>query len=326
MRSVFIPSRGDPITFRLVMYFFQTVWKDEVDKLYVNVNSSCEKEVIDYIESFCKDPKVVFSYDDHFLDHGNSLTKMFKQGNEEFIGFMEDDSLVYKKGAVDKHFKYIESGGYDAVGVLRWSCSGELIDRGREIFKLYEYKYGPGGWFWPCFFFAKRSDIAKTELNFCGKNFKKGENIEPLSWTPEMNLASDTFVYFSMQMRALNLRFLDIPTPCDVTDPSFSWVHTTSLSSPMEYILLDKDGYAVARRKSETKFKAPEFVPSDLGEITKKFAWMTLCLEKFWDEFDKIRDFRDVYKDSMERYIDKFSFDKGQIRRYVDSYKISLGI
>jgi len=78
MRAALLPSRGDPITLRLVFHYFETVWQDEVDKLYINVNSTCEPEVIEYIKKFTTHPKVVFSYDDHNLDHGGSLTKMFK--------------------------------------------------------------------------------------------------------------------------------------------------------------------------------------------------------------------------------------------------------
>jgi hypothetical protein len=323
MRSALIPSRGDPITLRLVFHYFETVWQDEVDKLYINVNSPCEKPVIDFIEKFTKHPKVVFSYDDHSLDHGGSLTKMFHQGEEEYIAFMEDDSLVYKKGEVDKHFKFLENNQYDAIGVLRWSCTGEMIDRGRTMFNLWDPKYQAGGWFWPCFYFGKRSDIAKSDLNFCGKKWKAGEIIDGLGWQLPVDIDSDTFVNFSIQMRALGLCFLEIPTPCDVTDPGFGWVHTTSLSSPMDYILTDEEDVPLSLRHGKSAHK---FLPqiSDTYELEKKFAWMKTCLEKF--DYSEIKDFSDAYAGAIEKAISRFNMNRTNITNYVNSYKNALGL
>jgi len=318
-RAALLPSRGDPITLRLVWHYFETVWQDEVDKLYLNVNTPCEKSVVDFIQKFTKHPKVVFSYDDHSLDHGGSLTKMFKQGTEEFIVFIEDDSLIYKKGVLDAHFKYIEAGGFDGVGALRWSCSGPLVDRGREIFGLRDAKYDPGGWFWPCFFFAKRSDLNKTDLNFCGKHWKRGEFIEPMGWYSPEDMDSDTFVWMSIQLRALGLRFMEIPTPCDL---GTGWVHLTTLSSPMEYLLTDDNDCPIALRHGKSAYKASP-VLAETGEFNKKVAWMKICLEKF--DYSEIKEFRDVYEKAIERAIDRFSANRNNIENFRKEYKNALG-
>ncbi len=322
-RCVLIPSRGDPITLRLVFHYFETIWQDEVDKLYLNVNSTCEPEVIKFIEKFTKHPKVVFSYDDHSLDHGGSLTKMFKQGSEDHIAFFEDDSLVYRKNEVNRHFEFIEKSGYDAGGALRWSCSGELIDRAREWFHLEAFQYGPGGWFWPCFFFAKRSDVTKTDLNFCGHNWKIGDKIPPMQWVAPSPLDADTFVWFSMQMRALGLRFFEIPTPDDVTNQGFGWVHTTSLSSPMESLLTDDDGCPIALRKHPSYHIVKPTCAAG-GELEKKMGWMRLCLEKF--DYSEIQSFKDVYERAITRAISAFALSESNINNFKSLYKNALGI
>jgi hypothetical protein len=319
MRAALLPSRGDPITLRLVFHYFETVWQDEVDKLYINVNSNCEPAVIDYIKKFTTHPKVVFSYTDHQTDHGLSLTEMFKQGTEDHIMFVEDDSFIYRKGEVNFHFDLIEKGGYDAGGCMRWSCSGELIDRARTIFNLQDFKYGPGGFFWPCFFFAKRKDLDKTNLNFCGHHWDAGENIEALSWITPVPIDSDTFVWMSMQMRALGLRFFELPTPNDVTNPAFSWVHTTSLSSPMEYL-----DCPVSLRKGKSAYKVIPTYGADTGELEKKMAWMRICLDKF--DYSDIKEFRDVYEKAINKAISRFGAKEENINGFRDAYKNALGL
>jgi len=249
---------------------------------------------------------------------------MFNQGTEEYIVFIEDDSFIYKKGVLDEHFKILEGGAYGVIGAPRWSCTGELIDRAKDYFNLHDFKYEVGGWFWPCFCFAKRSDLDKTDLNFCGKHWEAGEYLAPLQWTTPTPLDSDTFVWMSMQLRGLGLMCLEIDTPNDVTNPAFGWVHTTSLSSPMEYLFTDDDDCPVSLRKHKSYHKVEPTYAADTVELEKKMAWMKICLEKF--DYSEIKEFRDIYEKAINKAITKFNCNETQINNFINAYKGALGL
>ncbi len=328
-RCALIPSRGDPITFRLVMYFYEKIWHDEVDKLYINVNSQIDPVVVDFMRKYCtKFPNVVFTHSTNALDHGGSITKMFHESTEDNIVLMEDDSFVYGHGMVDKYFQMIEANAVDACGSLRGCCSGEITDRGKLYFELWDEKFAGGElWFWPCFFFCKRSDLLKTDLNFCGKGWKPGEYIAPLQWTTPMEVCGDTMVYMSMQLRALKLRFHDFPNPYLVGSPDYQWTHTNSLSSFIESMLTDDNDYPLAFRKTARPPVVKETVLiGDPGEYERKFAWMTMALEKFWDEFEEIKEFRDLYKKGIYKYAERFGFNWGRIEEMKGRYHDAIGL
>ena len=328
-RCALLPSRGDPITFRLVLYFFEKIWNDEVDKLYVNVNSQIDPTIVDFIRKYAtKNPKVVFTHSSHSLDHGGSITKMFHESTEDNIVLVEDDSFVYGHGMFDKYFRMIEANAIDVAGSLRGCCSGGIIDRGTQYFELWDPKYAGGNiWFWPCFFFVKRSDLLKTDLNFCGRGWKPGEYIKPLQWTPLSEECGDTMVYMSMQLRALKLRFYDFPNPGDVGNPEYQWTHTCSLSSFIESMLTDDNDYPLAFRKIARPYPVIETqLIGDVSEYERKFAWMTICLRKFWDEFEEIKEFRDLYKKGMEKYAARFNFNQGRIESLAATFSGAIGL
>ena len=340
MRVALLPTRGDPFGMRLVFHFFENIWADEVDKLFILVNSTIETEVVDYIKKFTTHPKVTFRCINHPMDHGPALTEMFKHSGEETVVFYEDDAIIFKKGLVDQYCKYIEAGAFDCVGSLRWSCSGNVIDRVRQYFNLWDDKYLVGGHYWPCFFFARRSDIAKTELNFKGNNFKAGEYIKPLQWTTGEDVSTDTFCYFSWEMRALGLKFLDVEqyhgnsgdlqayeTKSFLFDGTCGWLHNGTLSSAIEDILTNEKNIPLAYRKREgmpeTKY---ERMPAEKEEMERRLSWHKLAFDGFKDKCDEIAEFRDLYGKAIEKYINIFNLDRNRIEKSIRVYKELIGL
>jgi len=339
-RIALLPSRGDPFTLMLTWYFFENVWQDEVDKLLINVNSPEEIEVVNFIKKYTAHPKVVFSYTDHPTDHGPALTKMFKESTGEIVVFVEDDSIIFKKGLVDQYCKSIEEKTTDCVGSLRWCCTGELIDRERVMFGLLDDKYLPGGNFWPCFFFARRSDLAKTNLHFAGKNWKAGEHIEAVHWITPVDIASDTFVWMSMQLRDLGLKFTEVEqyhgnsgdigcyeNKTFLFDGNCGWLHNGTLSSAIEDILTDDNDIPLARRKdsSAAKYQALT-MPAEKEELERRLSWGLLAYRQFKDKFDDIAEFRDLYGKAIEKYINRFNLDRNRIDRSIKIYKELIGL
>lgn len=340
-RVALLPSRGEPFTLMLTYHFFEEVWQDEVDKLYVYVNSLEEMEVVDFIRKFTtRNPKVLFSYTDHPTDHGPSLTKMFKETDEDIVILIEDDSIIFKKGVVDRYCREIETGEYDCVGSLRWSCGLSLIKVVTDRFGLHEFKYQQGGHYWPCFFFAKRSDLEKTDLYFAGRNYKKGEYVEHLDWTVAEDVSADTLGWMSQQLRALGLRFHDVEQyhgnlddinayrrKTFLFDGECPWLHNGTLSSVIEDIFTDDHGVPLAFRKApDTPFLVPDHMTAEKGEMERRLSWALLAVDRFWDECEEIAEFRNLYKKAIEKYVAKFSLSMGRIILGVNIYKELIGL
>lgn len=270
-RAAILPFPGDPFLLNYWLHFFDTVWGDEVDKLYVYLNSPIEKPVVDYIRSLCASrPKINFTYEDHQIEHGDVINRTLDLVTEELVMLVEDDGFIFKKGMVDRCFGYLESGDYDIVGSKRGSCSIEILTRAKQLWGLdYAGEGDQGCNFWPNFFFTKKSTLIATDRNFAARSWKKGEEIVALSRPGDPYLAQgdpavgDTFVNTSLQLQAAfpQERIKYIPqyhgSPDDLEHSSRSynifdglapWCHIGSLSSGVGGILQDGHGRALTRR------------------------------------------------------------------------------
>jgi len=165
---------------------------------------------------------------------------------EDLIILIEDDFFIFTPGKVNECFQKIEVDGCDAIGSPRGSCGKEIWVASKKKYNLDYSAYGDvGPNFWPTGFFCKRSDLLKTDLNFASKTFVPGEYSKELDHTfAEIN-HGDTFVWGSIQLRALGLRFQNIPQfhmsptePQDKQNKVMNWkdgepsyIHVGSLSS-----------------------------------------------------------------------------------------------
>lgn len=261
-RAAFLPSPIDPFVLLYFLKYFYSVWQDEVDKLYVCLNSDVEEEVVYELLRLLKHPKIVVSYHDHILGHGKAINLMLDQCSEDNIVLLEDDSIIFKKGIVNKYFSMIESGEYDLIGSPRMSCSLKLANELAKEFNLdYEGFGDKGPNFWPCFLWIKKSDLLKTDCEF--------GNTE---W-------GDTFVWSSIQLRRMGLRVLEIPQyhlkPDDqqyqndklsIFDGKCGYMHIGSLSSGTENTILDSFGKPL---KERTKNVPPVKLKTNLTEMEK---------------------------------------------------------
>src|SRR3990167_634912 len=180
-RAAFIPTPADPFLLKLWFSFYPR-WMDEIDRLYVYVNSDSPKKVIEYVEGIVNSyPKTFFIYIDHQIEHGEALRQMVQLATEDYIMFVEDDAFIFKSGQVNKCFERIKSGEVDAVGSKRGSCSLWLYQRASEKWGIDNSGLGDNGPnFWPNFFFAKREDLLKVS-NFGARHWKEGEPVRTLN-------------------------------------------------------------------------------------------------------------------------------------------------
>jgi glycosyltransferase involved in cell wall biosynthesis len=215
--------------------------------MYILFNNEMENDYVGELADILrKDPKVSFLYQPFSVGHGEAIRQLLQISMGEYLMLLEDDGFIFTPGVVDKYFRKIEEGHSDIIGSPRRSCSQEIWDRSQEVYNLdYSGVGDKGPNFWPNFFFCKREHLLKTDQNFGSTVFKAGEYNDQLSYRFVEDNAGDTFVWASIQLRAMGLRIEEIQqhhsSPTELKDRDMRWnnwqngrptyIHAGSLSS-----------------------------------------------------------------------------------------------
>lgn len=327
-RAALLPTPGDPILLNYWLNNFEKYWIDEVDHLYIYINTTADQEAIDYMrERINRTPKTSQILATFQVQHGDCIDKLLSICQEEYVMLCEDDSYIFKHGKVNDCFQRIESGEYDIVGSKRASCSTEITDTATQLWGLDNSGYGDSGVnFWPCFLFSKKETLLKTDRDFKAKSWQKGETIIPLNHICEDYCVGDTFVNTSLQLRAMDLRFWYEQqyhgSPHDIEQELrkewlfngiSSWTHAGSLSS----------GFGGALKKNA--IINPDLVKTDGERLEweRRIQWWQIFLNSA--ETDKIKQIRDEYEEGINRVIYTFKLSKSNIKRRIYIYK-ELGL
>jgi hypothetical protein len=247
-RAVFLSSGGDPFISLLVIKLWQEHWRDEIDTFYVCYNNHAGVP-LDVVKEFnariIDDPKIQLIYHPRGIGNGMPITEMTQIAREDLVMLLEDDGFIFSSGIFNECFQRIEKDQCDAVGSPRGSCGIEIWNAAQKKYNLDYSGYGDvGPNYWPNFFFCKRSDLLRTDLNFASKTWQAGEYSKELDHTfTEIN-HGDTFVWACVQLRYLGIRFFNVPqyhaNPFDIDhadnytnlfDNKARWVHGGSLSA-----------------------------------------------------------------------------------------------
>ena len=320
-RSVFLSAGGDPFIGLFTHYLFKKYWYGEADKFYVCLNnhSGVPKEVIkEYITDLVDDPKVELIYHPRGIGNGMPITEMVKICTEDLVMLLEDDGYIFTPGKVNQYFQMIESDLTDAIGSPRFSCAEEIAEVSAKKYNLDYSGYGDKGpnW-WPNFFFVKRTDLLRTDLNFGSIQFKPGDYCKELDHTFKEIAHGDTFVYACMQLRALGLRFSTCPQfhadPFEIESKGKKemnwvegkpfWLHGGSLSASWNGYLSGQ----VPDIQSEINAK----------EIESRVAFWTIAS----DVVEGFDDFKKQYKQGIENLIVNANLDRKRINEKVTLYK-----
>ena len=128
-RCAFLPSIGDPILSLLWIRQYKKNFRDFLNTLYVIINSGLEQEVKEFTKRRFEDSEAkVISIEPDTITHGGALKELFNNSYEELILLIEDDCFVLSSTAVDRCFRYIETGEFDLVGSPRHSCAVEISE------------------------------------------------------------------------------------------------------------------------------------------------------------------------------------------------------
>lgn len=249
-KAAFLSAGGDPFISSLVLKLWKERWYDEIDKLYIcyNNHSGVPYSIAgEFLKRASEDPKVHIIYHPRGIGNGMPITEMTLLSKEDLVMLLEDDGFIFESGHVNRCFQQIESDLTDAVGSPRGSCGKEIWDALQKKYTLDYSGYGDvGPNYWPNFFFVKRKDLLRTDLNFGSKTWQAGEYSSEMDHTFKEVNHGDTFVWACVQLRALGLRFQSVPqyhaSPTEVTDKQQGvmnwyqgqkpyWIHGGSLSA-----------------------------------------------------------------------------------------------
>lgn len=321
-RATLLPTPGDPYISQLWITTFKKFWGKEAGQLYVHLNSGLPKEVFNFSKNLYESigAKVICS-NDGYKNHGHALTQMFKEVIEDNIFFIEDDFYIQTSGAVNNWFETIETKKVDSIVSYRGCCTESLRQQISSKFNLQDPVATQPN-FWPCLCIVNKTNLLKTDLWFDSKSFSTGTYIKELDWIVPEDVCGDTFVWMSIQLRALGLtfsyipqwRFIDalyhnlIPPP---------WVH--SGATPLLYYhLLDEKGVPLGCINTTPRqhTKSPDQgIEEDWG---RRIAMGELVYQNFKIPNSSKASF---FNDKYIKALDKFASDSNISRTIIDKQR-----
>lgn len=326
-RAVFLSAGGDVFISLFVLKLFKERWYDEVDKFYIcyNNHAGVPLEVAqEFIVAATQDPKVQLIWHPEGIGNGMPITEMTHLCKEDLVMLLEDDGFIFTPGKVKWCFQQIESDLTDMLGSPRGSCGQEIWDRSGVKYGLDYTGYGDVGpnW-WPNFFFCKRADLLKTDLNFGSVTFKPDDYCKELDYTFKDINHGDTFVWACMQLRAMGLRSQSIPqfhaSPFEITEKEIKegnwhndqvpyWLHGGSLSTSW-------GGYLSGRMPDVSTDSAKQ-------EIETRVAFWTICS----DAIDGFTQFKPIYQQALAKLVEDANLSKDRIQKKIKIYKELMAI
>ncbi len=321
-RACFLSAGGDVFIASLVLKLFRERWYSEIDKFYIcyNNHAGVPLEVAqEFITKAVADPKVHLIYHPRGIGNGMPITEMTKIAQEDLVMLLEDDGFVFESGAVNDAFAIIEKDQADAVGSPRGSCGQEVWDASQKKYGLDYSGYGDvGPNYWPNFFFVKRTDLLRTDLNFASKTWVPGEYSRELDHRFDTVNHGDTFVWGCVQLRALGLRFHSVPqyhaSPNEIEQferkedkwaegAKPRWIHGGSLSAGW-------GGYLSGQIPDVSNDSAKQ-------EIESRVAFWTICL----GETKGYSSFSGTYANGIQNLIAKAELSSERINKKFNIYK-----
>lgn len=207
-RAVILGTGAFPLIIRLWLENLKK-WQDEVDVIYIAVDHWNVPSTRDYILNLIKQfPKVKIL--ENLRGWPDSYADAIKQSKEDSFLIMHDDTLVYKKGVVDKYFKIAEEG--KVVTPLHGIYEPRVIVD-EALQKKYDWTNDTAPYsFLLYFLFISRLNLEKTSINFNGVGWKVGDDIPLLGIkNAPVSIAGDTGFLLGLELFDKNVPFYTIP-------------------------------------------------------------------------------------------------------------------
>ena len=246
--------------------------------------------------------------------------------------FIEDDAFITKPGAVDYCFSQIEKGRYDCLGSPRGSCTPDIFERGMERFRKPTIGFDTGPNFWPNFFFCKRSDLLKTDMNFGAHSFKAGDLIPALEYVVGKQPShGDTFVWGSLQMRGLGLKcgyieqyklhpndFDEEKTGTNCFSQKSAWFHSGNLSGSLHSWLRDNAGMPLGGLKNAAPVDMDVMPEEAKGhglqdDFERRVVFLIIAWEASQNDYPEIEIFKAKYRQATDLFIKRYGLIPSRI-------------
>lgn len=205
MRAIFLGSSAFPPIIRLWLETAK-IWQDEVDKIYIAVDYP--NKIDDDTRKLCKEfPKIVLL--ENTTKWPGSYNDAYKASREDTFLIMHDDTLVYRKGVLDKYFKLAEEGKV-AVPTHQIYEPASVINE--YLIKRYGFKIEDAPFsFLLYFLFISRENLEKTTMDFNGKGWNIGDDISLLGVTNSpTTVGGDTGFLLSLELFENKVPFYNI--------------------------------------------------------------------------------------------------------------------
>ncbi|HHT9145252.1 MAG TPA: hypothetical protein ACFYD4_06155, partial [Candidatus Wunengus sp. YC61] len=294
---------------------------------HFNNHAGVPQNVInEYLSLISADPKVRIIYHPTGVGNGRPITEMTLVSQEDLVCLLEDDCFPFTPGVLDKEFKEIESGKYDAVGSPRFSCGLEIADAAKSKYGLNYEGYGDRGPnFWPAFFYFKRSDLLKTDLNFASYAYEQGKYYKEIDHTMQETQYGDTFVHTSLQLRSFGLRFKEIPAhkadPYEIESKEKKEMNWHSSQQPFDYI---HGGSLSAGWGGYLSGIVPDVSPKGaMEEMESRCAFWFIVAESVGSSYP---DFREHYINGILSLINNAHLDQERIDRKKALYRALMNV
>jgi hypothetical protein len=134
MRSVIIPTPGDPLIFLSLLKNLNSRVIDSIDECIILINhiGTVPTSIDDFYKSNNKKIKIIFKHG--LCTHGLALQELYSHVKGDVILFLENGNYILDKNIVDFYFKKIESDEYDVIGIERSSCSEFIVSEAQKLY------------------------------------------------------------------------------------------------------------------------------------------------------------------------------------------------
>jgi hypothetical protein len=338
-RAVLLPTPGDPFLLQYWLMCYKRFWKNEIDGLYVYVNSTIPDEVIVAISEMLDDADVkrIF-WANTMIDHGRCLEEMLEVVDEDYVMLVEDDGFIFRSGKVGALFSKLEHSVYEVVGSKRGSCSQSILDMAQDKWTLNYSGLGDQGCnFWPNFFFTKTELLKSIGGHFGASSWQAGELIEGLEMrtdefangdtfvsaslriraaldkirppeTPEGRLLGDTLIWYEPQFHGNTDDMPDFNKHEGIWSDNAAWTHAGSLSSGITNLLdLERD---LPKNMSSTD--------QERLELERRVMYWLI----FWENANSkgLEKFHEDYHKAIMRLIGHYDLNEGRINQRKAAY------
>lgn len=313
-RAALVPMGPDPF---LVAYWFRhyrQMWAGEVDEVHALVADQTDDEVWEYLQTQAY-PDVTLHRWPARIDHGQAIGLLMRTTTADHVVLLEDDAYIRHRGMIAERFEALERGDVDVIGGPRGSASGLLLEAA-------EQRWGKalpnpvtaeeGHALWPCFLFASRKTLLRTDRNYSARRWAPGEWIKGLRLRAIETLAADTLVSTSYQLRAAGLCIRE-EAQYRVTNAEHlttwvagaPWFHVGGLSTGYGYFLGSRERAAVV----------------DAGGQSSDWARRVSWWERFLRYADGLPEVAVHYRAELDAFVNRAGLDRGEIARWTELYQ-----